>query len=110
MNEIISYKEVGDELEKFNLVPYANAYTYEEIKKEISVRINNLITNNFSFLISLFYRLDISEIKLKQALNSAGSNPAGDIIADIIIERQLQKIKSRKSFPKKDGISEEEKW
>jgi hypothetical protein len=36
---------------------------------------------------------------------------AATIIADLIIERQLQKIKSRRQFSRRDdNISEEDKW
>jgi ribosome-associated translation inhibitor RaiA len=35
---------------------------------------------------------------------------AADILADLIIERQLQKIKTRSQYPPAKDNSEEEKW
>ena len=35
---------------------------------------------------------------------------AGKIIAALIIERQLQKIKSKQQFKQADDIPEEDKW
>ncbi len=84
----------------------------DELKKSIADYIHPLITDNFNKLISLLYRLDINESKLKQLLADNPGKDAGIIIAELIIERQLQKIKSRQMFPKKgeNNIDENEKW
>ncbi|MEI9933466.1 MAG: hypothetical protein WDM71_01110 [Ferruginibacter sp.] len=95
-------KELGIELpEKISL---------DELKKDLSIFINQLIQRDFHSLVALLYRIDISETKLKQLLDQMDEN-AGDIIADLIIERELQKIKSRREFSQRNNnISEEEKW
>ena len=83
----------------------------DELRKKIAEYINPLISKNFNKLISILYRLDINESKLKQLLNDNPAGDAGMIIADLIIERQMQKTKSRESFRKKDNdIDESEKW
>ena len=70
-----------------------------------------MILSDFDKLVMLLYRLDINETKLRKILNENPSNDAGNIIADLIIERQLQKIKSRQQFSQRDNnISGEEKW
>ena len=73
--------------------------------------INQLIVENFNELIRLLYRIDVSEPKLKLLLQEHPKEDAGKIIAILIIERQLEKIKSRQQFkqPKTD-FDEEEKW
>ncbi|MGZ8550758.1 MAG: hypothetical protein ACXWV2_08855 [Chitinophagaceae bacterium] len=83
-----------------------------ELREIIADYINPLIGNNFNKLISILYRLDINEPKLRKLLNDNPAEDAGIIIADLIIERQIQKIQSRESFHKKDetGIDENEKW
>lgn len=85
--------------------------SFDELKEKLSAHINRLIQNNFEQLISLLYRIDISESKIKLLLqNNTGEN-TGDIIAALIIERQLQKIKSREQFKTDTGnFTEEEKW
>ena len=84
---------------------------FEELKEKLSVHINHLINSDFEKLVSLLYRIDVSELKLKSLLQQNTGENAGGIIADLIIERQLQKIKSRQQFSKRDNnISEEEKW
>jgi hypothetical protein len=80
-------------------------------KQILSDRINELLNTDFQKLVSILYRMDISEIKLKQFLLENPGTDAGIIIADLMIERQEQKIKSREQFSKRDeNISDDEKW
>ena len=80
-------------------------------KQLLAEKINELINNDFQKLVLILYRMDVSEIKLKQLLNeNAGAN-AAVIIADLMIERQAEKIRSRQQFSKQDeNISDEERW
>jgi hypothetical protein len=83
-----------------------------EIKDRLATYINELINHDFNKLVSLLYRIDINEKKLKQLLEENPTYNAGHIIADLIIERQIQKQKIRQQF-RKDGennIDENEKW
>jgi len=83
----------------------------EELRENLSNHISFLIENNFGKLVSFLYRIDVNESKLKTLLHENADTNAGVIIAELIIERQLQKIKAREQFRKEDNdISEEEKW
>lgn len=74
-------------------------------------RINELIETDFQKLISILYRMDVSEKKLKLLLEENQGQDAGLIIADLMIERQTQKIKSRQQYRQRDNdINENEKW
>ena len=79
---------------------------------ELAFAINSLLTGNFDKLISILYRMDVSEIKLRQLLNDHPGEDAGRLIAELMVERQAQKIKSRQEFKKTntDNIDENEKW
>jgi hypothetical protein len=80
-------------------------------KKILAERINELILHDFQKLISILYRLDVSEEKLKRLLKETVPGDAGLIITDLIIERQIQKIESRQRFSQQnDDIDEKEKW
>lgn len=84
--------------------------SFDELRKLLSEHINQLIKTNFEKLVSILYRIDVSESKLKLLLQESNED-AGKVIADTIIERQLQKIKSRQQFSQRDdNISEEDKW
>lgn len=90
--------------------------TYEILEWEqmdvaaLAARINRLITDDFSGLINLLYRLDISEAKLKKLLSEHPQEDAGKIIAELIVERQQQKLQARQQFHREDSIPEDEKW
>ena len=80
-------------------------------KQLLAEKINELINNDFQKLVSILYRMDISEIKLKQLLNENPGTNAAQIISDLMIERQAEKIRSRQRFSKRDeNISDDEKW
>ena len=80
-------------------------------KEILTEKINELINNDFQKLVSILYRMDVSESKLKQLLNENPGTNAALIIADLMIERQAEKIKSRQQFSKRDeNINDDEKW
>jgi hypothetical protein len=84
---------------------------FSEWRRQLVQEVNRLIRADFSRLINSLYRLDVSETKLKYLLQQNSGENAPAIIADLIIERQVQKIKSRREFSRRDdNISEEDKW
>ena len=85
--------------------------SFEEFKETLAIYINRLIQTDFQQLITILYRIDVSEPKLKLLLQQHPTEDAGRIIAELIIERQLQKIKTRQQFSKRDdSFNEEELW
>jgi hypothetical protein len=83
----------------------------DEIREKLLVLINDLINKDFQTLIQLLYRIDVNEKKIRLYLNEKPNEDAASVLADLIIERQLQKIESRKKFrPKNNKESDEEKW
>lgn len=78
--------------------------------EELSAWVNEMIDRDFGGLLNLLYRLDINETKLRKLLEDIPNEDAGRIIAAMIIERQLQKKKSKEMFKQEGEISEEDKW
>lgn len=73
--------------------------------------INELLQTGFDTLVSILYRMDVSEEKLKAVIQENPGKDAGLLIADLMIERQLEKIKSRQQNRQRDNdINEEDKW
>jgi len=103
-----------------NLIPSINQtfqielpenISFEIMKEKHSAYINNLIETDFEKLVSILYRIDVNEYKLKNMLLENNGEDASKIIADLIIERQMQKIKSRQQYSKRDdNMSDDEKW
>lgn len=80
-------------------------------KQLLAEKINELINNDFQKLVLILYRMDVSEIKLKQLLTENAGTNAAVIIAGLMIERQAEKIRSRQQFSRRDeNISDDEKW
>ena len=75
----------------------------QELQQKLSVFINDLIQNDFQKLIAILYKVDVAENKLKSILRAEVKKDAGDIIADLIIEREKQKIQTRKQFGYKNN-------
>jgi hypothetical protein len=84
--------------------------SFELLKQKLSTHINQLIQSDFEKLVSLLYRIDISEPKLRQLLQQKKGEDAADTITEMIIERQLQKIKSRKEKRNNNEVPDDEKW
>jgi len=78
--------------------------------EELATYINDMILRDFTGLMNLLYRLDVSEIKIRKLLDDMQHEDAGKIIAAVIIERQLQKIKSKQQFKQEGDIPEEDRW
>ena len=80
-------------------------------KHILAEKIDQLINTDFQKLVSILYRMDVSETKLKQLLNENPGTNAALIIVDLMIERQAEKIRSRQKFNKRDeNISDNERW
>lgn len=99
------------EINKNMSIALPDSISLDELQVRLGEYINQLIQTDFQKLIMLLYRIDVSEVKLKQLLKVQPQEDAGKIIADLVIERQLQKIKTREQFKQQDNnFSEEEKW
>ncbi len=72
--------------------------------------INDLVNHDFEYLLSLLYRIDVEEKNIRAVLSAQPGADAGELIAQLIIDRQEQKIKSREQFKPPPNIPEEEKW
>ena len=84
--------------------------SFEQLKEKLCAEINYLVQKDFQKLVSILYRVDVNETKLKNLLQEKQDKDAGEIIAELILERQLQKIKSRQQFRRENDISDDEKW
>ena len=83
--------------------------TEEELELRLAEIVDHLIERDFKKLVYVLYKIDVSEVKLKQMLNASQQQRTSTIIAKLIIERQKQKIESRKKFSSFNK-SDEEKW
>jgi hypothetical protein len=82
----------------------------DALKTQLAVYLNELLLHDFHSMVQLLYRVDVSEKKLKTVLEENPGEDAGNLLADLVMQRQLEKqvTKSRFQFP--NDASEEERW
>lgn len=71
--------------------------TYEDFEEALSFYFNEMLQTDFSTFVQLLYRLDVSESKLKTALQYA-TEPTGKVVAQLVIQRMEEKLKYRKGL------------
>lgn len=104
-NESTLISELSQNLE----IDLPEKRSMEELKLFLSGYISHLISNNPDKLVSILSRVDVSEKILKANLQNQEEN-ASNVMAQMIIERQMEKIKTRERYRSSDDISEDEKW
>lgn len=87
----------------------AEAFSLEELTERLVNYINWLIQNDFQKLVNLLYKVDIQENKLRSVLRDNPDENAAELIAQLMIERQMQKIKTRQDYKPKDRGPAEDK-
>jgi hypothetical protein len=93
-----------------NLNEQLSALQKTEMKEELIVYINHLLLHDFNKLVQILYRVDVDEKKLKELLQQYQETDAAVIIADLLIQRQEEKIKTKEAYKSNENISDEEKW
>ena len=88
-----------------NLLPAVtnNEEKFQAFRNLLIARIEELAEKNMDKLMWLLYRVDVSERKLHATLKETPPEKFAPVIADMIIERQMQKIKSRNEFGGKEN-------
>jgi hypothetical protein len=89
------------------------APTVDSLETILAERIGILINTDFSALVQLLYRVDVSETRLRQLLQENRMTDAGRLIARLMLERQWQKIETRREFSRertKGDAADEERW
>ena len=84
--------------------------TLEQLREKLSVHINELINHDFEKLVYYLYRIDVDENKMRRLLEQREGENAAALIADLIIERIVQKKEARKQFKTDSTDSKEERW
>lgn len=88
------------------LIPEYDSILDEEALLDLfTTRVEELMRDNLDLLLSSLYRLDVYEEKIEEAMHSA-TVPAARGIASLIIERQKERIKTRKMY----SAGKEDKW
>ncbi len=84
----------------------------EAVFEMLCDRISWMIEQNMEYLMSLLYRNDVAEAKIHYALSPYAPDPANIGLAKLVMERQKQRIATKKLFGKQpiEGVDEDLKW
>ncbi len=90
--------------------PLPVATSAEALRRLLADYINGLINTNFEQLVYILYRVDVDEHRLKKLLAEHPQEDTGLLVADLLLERQVQKIKTREQFKNPGADTGEERW
>lgn len=90
-------KAIAWSLQLFDQELTPNQTTFEQQRQYLIQVVAQLIDTDYHKLTNILYRIDVDELKLKKALLES-DQPISVTIADLIIERQVQKLKYRNRF------------
>jgi len=107
MNEEHTQEEENQPIDQATLIQDLNrsyglelvaTFTMEQLEAFMAEKVNHMIRTDFGGLVQWLYRIDVNEGKLRQLLQVNPGEDAGRIIARLIIERQWQKIQTRRLY------------
>jgi hypothetical protein len=92
-------------------LPVKPGITYEMLEELLAQKLEDLISNNFQQFVLLLYKIDVSESKVREIFGPDVAADAYHKLAAVLIERQQQKIISRKATKKPSYNDDgEERW
>lgn len=100
-------QEFGMEIEQ------PNQTTEEELRDMLAECVLYWIEHNLEHLFAILYRLDVDEPSVHRAFAPQSTEPANLVIAQLIIDREKEKIYSRKKYSSQDSSDDDsgvERW
>jgi hypothetical protein len=92
-------KDLGS-LEENMMIPAGSGIDRQVIREKLAFLIAHLMQNNFEKLCQAMYRLDVSEARFDKAMNEIELQDIPFAIADLVIEREMQKVRTRIMYKK----------
>jgi len=74
--------------------------SYNELHARLKLFLLDLLEHDFERLCALMYRHDVSEIHFNEALKRKTDNERADVIANLVNEREKQKMATRAAYAK----------
>ena len=84
--------------ENQSLIPSADLESLEEFKKYLTEKLKILLDEKFDVLVNILYRIDINERRLSELFSGKNRDSIPASLAQMIIDRQLEKIRLRKLY------------
>ncbi|MDH3649607.1 MAG: hypothetical protein OEQ53_07980 [Saprospiraceae bacterium] len=91
-------KDQSDILQQFGLEPSSSQENDQLIFEQLADRIAYLMAYKMESLLSLLYRLDVAETKIKKALAPDNQVAPNVALANLIIERQQERMLTKAKY------------
>jgi len=91
-------KELSEAISSRFELTIADNYTLDDLKQALFYRIRELLDKNVERLLSILYRVDLNQKRLDEIFQNNSKEEIAEKIAEAVIERQLQKIKTREYY------------
>lgn len=78
--------------------PDASSSVLSTLRDQLIRRIEDLLTHRRELLMSVLYRVDVKESLVVDAFRELPYEALAPRLADLIIERQLEKVRSRRTY------------
>ena len=89
-------------IHRFEITFSGNEYTaYDELVTQLSPILSEMYKTNRSGFNALLYQIDISEQKFRNLIQNSPKDQFGSNLAEMIVQREFQKVLTRKFFSKK---------
>ena len=112
LSELTPYYNRTDLLEKvveqikkdFNWFNFEITFTgnsispYQELFNQILPLIDELLNDDYPKLLAMLYRIDLDEEFLNRKLKELSTSDTDEVITDLIIKRELQKVVIRQMY------------
>lgn len=78
-----------------------NVLSFDEIHRVLTERIHELLEKNVEKLIFILYRIDVGQKRTDEIFNNPSKEEIASLLATAVIERQLEKVKTRRKYSSK---------
>ncbi len=75
-----------------------NRIAWDALVEELGRRVEFLLKHDFERLMSCMYMVDVSEQRFSEAVKLPEEDRPARVIAELILEREVQKMESRKRY------------
>jgi hypothetical protein len=99
-----------DQFEAFGSIELFESSANEaELLDVLTERIGQMLEQQPDYLMSLLYRLDVLEPKIRVAMHPAAPEPAHRGLARLVLERQLQRMATKRNIKPKP-LEDMDEW
>ena len=72
--------------------------TLEDVRRYVEAHVAALLDRNPALLMHVLYRVDVAEGDVQRVFSEAPPSTVAEQLADLLIERQLQKLHTRRRY------------